>query len=60
MAVVVVLIPIQQLVVLVAVEVGVLGLRLVLLEQPTKALLAVRATAVVVVVVVLVLLVVVG
>ena len=60
MAVAVVLIPIQQLVVLVAVEVGVLGLRLVLLEHLVKVLLAVLVTALVVAVVVLVLLVVVG
>jgi hypothetical protein len=59
-AVVVVLTPIQRLVVQVAVVVGVLGPSLVLLEQPTKDLLAVQVTAQVVAVEGQVLLVVVG
>jgi hypothetical protein len=56
----VVLTPIRQLVVQVEQVVGVLDLRLVLLEQLMKVLLAVRATAQVAVVVVRVLWVVVG
>jgi hypothetical protein len=49
---VVVLTPIQHLVVLVVVVVGVLDSRLVLLEQPMRVSLAVRATVLVVAVVV--------